>query len=35
MLQAGVIKYQNNPTFQRKMVELTNAQREAFAKLGL
>jgi len=35
LLQAGVIKYQNNPEFQRKMVELTTEQSEAYKKLGL
>jgi hypothetical protein len=30
-----VIKYQNNPEFQRKMVELTTEQSEAYKKLGL
>jgi len=35
LLQAGVIKYQTNPEFQRKMVELTTEQSEAYKKLGL
>jgi len=35
LLQAGVIKYQSNPEFQRKMVELTTEQSEAYKKLGL
>lgn len=35
ILQAGVIKYQSNPEFQRKMVELTTEQTEAYKKLGL
>jgi len=35
LLQAGVIKYQNNPVFQRKMVELTTEQSEAYKKMGL
>jgi hypothetical protein len=35
LLQAGVIKYQNNAEFQRKMVELTTEQSEAYKKLGL
>lgn len=35
LLQAGVIKYQSNPEFQQKMVELTTEQSEAYKKLGL
>jgi len=35
LLQAGVIKYQSNPEFQKKMVELTTEQSEAYKKLGL
>jgi len=35
LLQAGVIKYQNNPEFQKKMVELTTEQSEAYKRLGL
>ncbi|KAH9255596.1 hypothetical protein BASA81_006426 [Batrachochytrium salamandrivorans] len=35
LLQAGVIKYQNNPEFQAKMVQLTTEQSEAYKRLGL
>lgn len=35
LLQAGVIKYQTNPEFQKKMIELTTEQSEAYKKLGL
>jgi len=35
LLQAGVIKYQSNPEFQQKMIELTTEQSDAYKKLGL